>query len=52
MFAAAIWDERKRELLLARDRFGEKPMYLARTPRSVVFASEMKAILAVRPELR
>lgn len=52
MFAAAIWDERKRELLLARDRFGEKPMYIARTPRSLIFASEMKAILAVRPELR
>ena len=52
MFAVAIWDDRKRQLLLARDRFGEKPLYVARTPRSVVFASEMKAILAVRPELR
>ncbi|MCZ2108582.1 MAG: asparagine synthase (glutamine-hydrolyzing) [Dehalococcoidia bacterium] len=52
MFSIAIWDGRKRELFLARDRFGEKPMYVARTGRSVVFASEMKAILAVRPELR
>ena len=52
MFAFAIWDGRKRQLLLARDRFGEKPMYVARTGQSVVFASEMKAILAVRPELR
>ncbi|MEO9254054.1 MAG: asparagine synthase (glutamine-hydrolyzing), partial [Tepidiformaceae bacterium] len=52
MFVVAIWDERNRQLLLARDRFGEKPMYIARTPRSLVFASEMKAILAVRPELR
>ena len=52
MFSFAVWDERKRELFLARDRFGEKPMYIARTERSVVFASEMKAILAVRPELR
>ena len=52
MFAFALWDNRKRTLLLARDRFGEKPLYIARSPRGVVFASEMKAILAVRPELR
>ncbi len=52
MFAFALWDERNRKLLLARDRFGEKPLYMARSPRGVVFASEMKAILAVRPELR
>ena len=52
MFAFALWDNRKRQLLLARDRFGEKPMYIARSPRGVAFASEMKAILAIRPELR
>ncbi|MBI2767039.1 MAG: asparagine synthase (glutamine-hydrolyzing) [Chloroflexi bacterium] len=52
MFAFALWDSRRRQLLLARDRFGEKPLYLARSPRGVVFGSEMKAILAVRPELR
>lgn len=52
MFAFAIWDNRKRQLLLARDRFGEKPLFIARSPRGIAFASEMKAILAVRPELR
>ncbi len=52
MFACAIWDERRRELVLARDRFGEKPLYLARQGRELLFASEMKAILAVRPALR
>lgn len=52
MFACAIWDERRRELVLARDRFGEKPLYLARHGREVLFASEMKAIFAVRPALR
>jgi asparagine synthase (glutamine-hydrolysing) len=52
MFAFALWDGRKDELLLARDRFGEKPLYIARSPKGVLFASEMKAILAVRPELR
>jgi asparagine synthase (glutamine-hydrolysing) len=52
MFACAIWDAHKEQLLLARDRFGEKPLFIARSPRGIAFASEMKAILAVRPELR
>jgi asparagine synthase (glutamine-hydrolysing) len=52
MFAFALWDNRKRTLLLARDRFGEKPLYIARSAKGLIFASEMKAILAVRPELR
>ena len=52
MFAFALWDGGKRELTLARDRFGEKPLYLARTDKGVAFGSEMKAILAIRPELR
>lgn len=52
MFAFALWDERRKTLTLARDRFGEKPLYMAPSSKGVVFASEMKAILAVRPELR
>ncbi len=52
MFAFALWDNKKRSLLLARDRFGEKPLYIARSPKGLIFASEMKAILAIRPELR
>ncbi len=52
MFAFALWDNRKRTLLLARDRFGEKPLYIARSEKGLIFASEMKAILAIRPELR
>lgn len=45
MFAFAIWDERERCLLLGRDRVGKKPLYYATSPRSFVFASEIKALL-------
>jgi asparagine synthase (glutamine-hydrolysing) len=44
-FAFAIWDGRKERLLLARDRFGEKPLYLHEKNGSLCFASEPKALL-------
>ena len=46
MFAFAIWDARKREMLLARDRFGKKPMYYAETPAGLFFGSELKCLRA------
>src|ERR1041385_7398013 len=46
MFALAIWDERKHELVLARDRFGIKPLYYHVSDQFVVFASELRALLA------
>ena len=47
MFAFAIWDARAKELFLARDRYGIKPIYLARpVPGVVVFSSEISAIHA------
>lgn len=52
MFAFAIWDGRRNELVLARDRFGEKPLHIARSSRGLIFASELKSILAIRPDLR
>ncbi|HXJ44256.1 MAG TPA: asparagine synthase (glutamine-hydrolyzing), partial [Bryobacteraceae bacterium] len=45
MFAFALWDERTRQLLLARDRVGIKPLYFAEIDGRILFASELKAIL-------
>jgi asparagine synthase (glutamine-hydrolysing) len=49
MFAFALWDRRDRELTLARDRYGIKPLYYARCGRALLFGSEIKAILAYPP---
>jgi asparagine synthase (glutamine-hydrolysing) len=54
MFGFAIWDKRNETLLLARDRVGIKPIYYHLSPQSLIFGSEIKAILAdpeVQPEV-
>lgn len=54
MFAIALWDDVQGRLLLARDRLGIKPLFLAESRDYVVFASEIKAIVAsglVEPEI-
>lgn len=47
MFGLAIWDEDEQQLVLARDRIGIKPLYYYRDDEKVVFASEIKSILAL-----
>jgi asparagine synthase (glutamine-hydrolysing) len=51
MFALALWDERGNSLLLARDRLGKKPLHYSLHHGRLYFASEIKSILAVAPEL-
>ncbi|MGH8284257.1 MAG: asparagine synthase (glutamine-hydrolyzing), partial [Steroidobacteraceae bacterium] len=50
MWAFALYDRRTRRMLIARDRFGVKPLYWVRTSRLFVFASEIKALLE-HPEI-
>ena len=45
MFAITLWDTRKKRLVIARDRYGEKPLYYGWHDRRFLFASELKALL-------
>src|SRR5947199_2484894 len=54
MFSFALWDEKRRRLFIARDRFGEKPLYWGVFDKTLLFASEPKVLLAhpsIRPNL-
>jgi asparagine synthase (glutamine-hydrolysing) len=45
MFSFAIWDKKRKELFLARDRFGKKPLYYTIVDKKLIFGSEIKSIL-------
>lgn len=46
MFAIAVWDRQQREIVLARDRIGKKPLYYSLSAKGILFASELKALVA------
>jgi len=52
MWAFAIWDNKKKELFLSRDRFGKKPLFYSFIDGKFIFASEMKAIYPFLPEVK
>lgn len=52
MYAIALWDQRQQRLILVRDRFGQKPLYYSTDANGLLFASEVKAMLACAPRLR
>lgn len=51
MWAFAVYDRRERSLFLSRDRFGEKPLYIASVGETFLFSSEIKSMIALYPEL-
>ncbi len=51
MFALAIWDKKKQNIILARDHAGIKPLYFSLTAKKLIFASEIRAFKALDSQL-
>ena len=51
MFAFAIWDSRTKEVILARDRFGQKPLYYYQNKNELLFSSDIRAIWSLKKSL-
>jgi asparagine synthase (glutamine-hydrolysing) len=52
MFAFSVYDQKKSRIFIGRDRFGEKPLYLYKDDEQVLWASELKSIIELKPELK
>lgn len=52
MFAFSIHNKKSKEVFIARDRFGEKPMYYTKTADEIIWASELKSIVEQKPEVK
>jgi asparagine synthase (glutamine-hydrolysing) len=52
MFAFSIFDKKRNKVFIARDRFGEKPLYFFKGEDEILWASELKSIIDLRPELK
>ena len=52
MFGFSIFNQNEMTLIIARDRFGEKPIYYTKTDKEFIWSSELKSIVGIRPELK
>jgi len=52
MFAVALWRKSEKRIVLARDRMGIKPLYIARVANDLFFGSELRRCLSIRMERR
>jgi asparagine synthase (glutamine-hydrolysing) len=52
MFAFSIYNKKTKQIIIARDRFGEKPLYYNKSNNEIIWSSELKSIIVQKPELK